>query len=468
MIQGAESIHILVVDPDALNRDNLTLLLKREGFQVHVHTTGDRGLGLLAYQHCHLLLTNLDAGDMDGIHLMMEAKRLWPDIETIFVSEQATVESAVTAMRAGAFSCLARPFSIEHLLDTVQEALKKTLAKGAIRKRHRELKKSRGIQFIGRNPAIMRLKSDIAEFAQLDCNVLITGETGTGKELVASTIHALSRRADRRFLPINCSALTEELMLNELFGHEKEAFTGATRFRSGLFESADGGVMLLDEIGEMPVAMQAKLLRVLQEKKIIRVGGTRQIPVDVRILAATNRDLQEEVHQGNFRQDLYYRINVVSVNIPPLRERRDDIPLLIEHFLAKFSSPEQGLKSVAPRTMDILINYDYPGNVRELENIIERALAVCRDGEIHPHHLPPEMGRATPTARSAPSPAPVVMRTIREQEKEHVLNVLAAVDGNKSRAARILGIDRVSLWRKLKRYRSEEERRETLGGSLPG
>ena len=454
---GAEinpSINILVVDPDKLNRDNLGLLLKREGFRVHLCTSGGKGLALLAHQSYHLLLTGLQAGDMDGIRLMIEAKRLSPDIEVIFVSEGVTVDSAVGAMQAGAFSCLDRPFSIEHLLTLVRQALAKTMARRAIRKKQRELRNKKGIQFIGRNPAIVQLKSDIAEFAQLDCNILITGETGTGKELVASTIHALSRRADRRFLPINCSALNEELMLNELFGHEREAFTGASKFRSGLFESADKGTMLLDEIGEMPVTMQAKLLRVLQEKRIIRVGGTREIPVDVRILAATNRNLRREVKRGRFRQDLFYRINVVSVHIPPLRKRRDDIPLLIDHFLAKNTPSKHQTATISAEAREILLNYEYPGNVRELENIIERSIAVSRGHEIQPHHLPPEVTSVRTIRRPVHTRTPL-LRSLKEHERDHILSVLTAVNGNRTRAAEILAIDRVSLWRKLKRYQAE-------------
>lgn len=372
------------------------------------------------------------------------------------MTDQATVDSAVKFMMAGAFSYLARPFSNEHLYAMVDKALKKTKMRWDIIRQHQKLRKDEVNQFIGQTHSILKLKSDIAEIAQLDCNVLISGETGTGKELVASTIHALSRRAHERFLPINCSALTEELMLNELFGHEKEAFTGASKFRIGLFESAAGGTMLLDEIGEMPMTMQAKLLRVLEEKKIIRVGGTRQIDVDVRILAATNRDLQEEIKNKNFRQDLFYRLNVVSIMIPPLRWRREDIPLLVQHFMAKYLLPEQPVTSISPEALEILLTYDYPGNVRELENIIERSLAMCREEEIRPYHLPPEI-RKQPRSPLVPPLRDDVLptQTLDEHERKYVLSTLFRADGNKTKAAKILGIDRVSLWRKLKRYENE-------------
>ena len=449
-LQETGKIEILIVEPDEINRKNLTLLLDREGYSVSSSVRGAIALEYLKTRYFHVMLTNIHAGDMEGLELMTAARPLQPDMAVIFVTDQATVESAVHAMMAGAFSYVARPFAIDSFLSLVRKATRKTEMSREIRRRGKHIRSSRGIQFIGKNPAIVKLKSDIAEIAQHDSNVLILGETGTGKELVASTIHALSKRADRRFLPINCSALTEELMLNELFGHEKEAFTGASKFRTGLFEAADGGTLLLDEIGEMPVSMQVKLLRVIQEKKIIRVGGTREIPVDVRILAATNRDLRKEVQEGRFRQDLFYRLNVVTLSIPPLRERRDDIPLLIQHFLAKYSSSGQGIKSISQEVLDILMNYDFPGNIRELENIIERAAAMCRDQEIMRHHLPPEFQYSAGSGSLAD--ATVTFKPLREYERDYILTVLKSVNGNKSKAAAILGIDRVSLWRKLKKY----------------
>ncbi len=455
MATKRKNIRILIVEPDDLNRRNLRHLLKREGYMTFCTVRGEVGLEELKHHHFHILFANLQPADMDGILLMQQARRLRPDLEVIFVTDQATVETAVQAMMAGAFSYMPRPFSIEHLFSLVDQALEKTMIRREIRLRHHEIGQERGIQFIGQSPSIIQLKSDIAEIAQLDCNVLITGETGTGKELVASTIHALSHRADQRFLPINCSALTEELMLNELFGHEKEAFTGASRFRTGLFESADGGIILLDEIGEMPLAMQVKLLRVLQEKKIMRVGGTRQIDVDVRILAATNRELQEEVKNKNFRQDLYYRVNVVSIEIPPLRWRRDDIPLLIDHFLAKYLLPNQHVKCISPESLDILMNYDYPGNVRELENIIERSLAMCREQEIQPYHLPPELNQPQTFLIPPLREELYAIQTLEEHERNYILSVLSRCGGNRTKAAKSMGIDRVSLWRKLKKYEQQ-------------
>ncbi len=454
-MQKNKNIHVLITEPDDINRVNIRHLLEREGYQTFSTTTGTDTLEELKRHHYHILFSNLQTADMDGIDLMKHAKRIRSDLEIIFVTDSATIETAVTAMMAGAFSYLPRPFSIEHFFELVNKALEKTIIRREIRNRHQEIRKERGIQFVGRSPSIVQLKSEIAEIAQLDCNVLITGETGTGKELVASTIHALSQRADQRMLPINCSALTEDLMLNELFGHEKDAFTGASRFRTGLFESANRGTILLDEIGEMPMTMQAKLLRVLQEKKIIRVGGTRQIDVDARVLAATNRELLEEVKKGNFRQDLYYRINVVSIEIPPLRWRRDDIPLLVEHFLAKYLLPERHVKYISPDSLEILMNYDYPGNVRELENIIERSLAMCREQEIQPYHLPPELEQPQSELIPPIREELIATRTLEEHERNYIQSVIARTQGNKTKAAEILGINRVSLWRKMKKYQEQ-------------
>jgi transcriptional regulator with PAS, ATPase and Fis domain len=283
---------------------------------------------------------------------------------------------------------------------------------------------------------------------------LITGETGTGKELVARTIYELSPRVDKRFLPINCGAMTEELMANELFGHEKDAYTDAGAMRHGLLESANGGVVLFDEIGEMPITMQVKLLRVLQERKIIRVGGTKEIPIDLRVLAATNRDLKEEIQKGTFRQDLYYRLNVVNLHIPPLRERKDDIALLVNYFLAKYSMPGQSTKSISREALQRLEDYDYPGNTRELENIIERSLALCDSSEVKPHHLPSDLHRTLAVhvpyiQESNPS------KSLGENEREYILSVLKSVDGNRTKASKVIGIDRVSLWRKLKKYEKD-------------
>jgi len=451
-----QNIQILAVDDEVVNRENIAYVLEKDGFQVETADNGIEAVDKLRAKRFDLVITDLRMTNMDGLQLMETVKEIQPDAEVIIVTGYATVNSAVDAMLKGAFYYLPKPLKIDKLRNLVKKALEKAMLRREVLLLQQQISGNKGIQFIGQNPAILKLKDDIAEVAQLDCHILISGETGTGKELVASTIHELSPRANKRFLPINCGALTEDLILNELFGHEKEAFTGANKFRMGLLESADGGVVLLDEISEMPLTMQVKLLRVLQEKKIIRVGGIRETPIDVRILAATNRDLKEEVEKGRFRRDLYYRINVVPLVIPPLRERKDDIPLLVNHFLAEYSTPEHPVKSISDEALSILTNYDYPGNIRELKNMLERAMAMCNEPEIKAHHLSSDLGHCRKTQIPIPeNQAPNL--SLEEHERNYILSVLKHVNGNKSKAAKIMGIDRVSLWRKLKKYQEKTQ-----------
>jgi DNA-binding NtrC family response regulator len=447
-------INILLVDDEIINLENLSHFLSQQGYKVETASNGQDAIGKVSQGRYDLVITDLKMGDVDGVQVMKTVKELMPDAEVIIITGYATISSAVEAMSHGAFYYLPKPIKLNELHDLVKKAVEKTLLKKEIYRLQQRIKAKKGLtQFVGQNPVILKLKDSIAQFAHLDCNVLITGETGTGKELVARTIYELSSRSNARFLPINCAAMTEELMLNELFGHEKEAFTGASKLRKGLLESASGGVVLFDEIGEMPLTMQVKLLRVLQEKKIIRVGGTHEIPIDVRILAATNRDLLKESEKGLFRQDLYYRLNVVSLHIPPLRDRKDDIPFLVNHFLAKYSSPDGSVRSISQEALVRLQEYDFPGNARELENIIERSLALSSNSDIEVHHLPKEISKAkTFYVPSGTQPKPT--QSLEDNEREYILSVLQSVGGNKTQAAKIIGIDRVSLWRKINRYKS--------------
>ena len=447
-------IRILLVDDEVINLQNISHFLTQEGYNVETAASGTKAVSKLQHGNFDLIITDLKMSDMDGVQVMKATKEVLPDAEVMIITGYATIHSAVDAMAQGAFYFLPKPIKLKELHASVKKAMEKTLLKREINQLQQRIRAKKGVtQFIGHNPEIRKLKDSIAQFAQLDSNVLIPGETGTGKELVARTIYELSPRANKRFLPINCGAMTEELMLNELFGHEKEAFTGAGRLRKGLLESTNGGVVLFDEIGEMPLLMQVKLLRVLQEKKIIRVGGTDEVPVDVRILAATNRDLLDEVQKARFRQDLYYRLNVISLHIPPLRERKDDIPLLVNHFLAKHTTLEGVVRCISPEALLRLQEYDFPGNVRELENIVERSLVMCGESDVQIHHLPAEFGHYQAT--NIPHVQPVIpTKSLEENEREYILAVLKNLDGNKTQAAKIIGIDRVSLWRKLKKYKS--------------
>jgi transcriptional regulator with PAS, ATPase and Fis domain len=310
-----------------------------------------------------------------------------------------------------------------------------------------------GYRIVGATPAMLELKKSISKVAALDCAVLILGETGTGKKLVARAIHSLSSRREKKFMAINCGSFSEELLSNELFGREKEAFTGAFNRKIGLFEAASKGTILLDEIGDTPLTMQIKLLRVLQEKKIIRMGGTEEIPVDVRVLAATKQRLKEKLDDGDFRQDLYYRLNAFTLRIPPLRERREDIPLLSSYFLDKYRKEfRKDIRGISDGVLSHFMRYSFPGNVRELENAIEHAVILCEGNQLRPAHIPQRIIEM----KQSPERKKEDFITLAELEKRHILDVLKATKGKKNEAARILGINRASLWRKLKQFQEEE------------
>ena len=375
-----------------------------------------------------------------------------PETEVIIVTAYATIDTAVCAMKEGAYHYLTKPFKIDELRILVQKALEKNALKQEVKNLKQQLEGCGATtRFIGSYPKIIALMETIAQIALLDTTVLITGETGTGKELVAKMIHEFSPRSKQKFLAINCSVFTEELLASELFGYEAGAFTGARHSKPGLLEIANHGTILFDEIGDMPLATQVKLLRVLQERKVMMVGGTKEIELDVRIIASTNKILSYEVQEGTFRQDLYYRLNVITLEIPPLRERKEDIPLLVHHFLKKFQ-PQKEMK-ISDRALKQLMQYNFPGNVRELENIIERAVALCNSDTIDTKHLPPDL-RQNISEIILPVEESMSQEfvTLAEHEKQYILTVLEKVNGNKTKAAKILGIDRVSLWRKLKKY----------------
>jgi DNA-binding NtrC family response regulator len=355
-------------------------------------------------------------------------------------------------MKLGAYHYLAKPFKLDEVRKVVREALEKvSLKKENVQLKSKLKAYSNDSGIITANKKMKNILSLAGQAAASDSNIVINGESGTGKELLARFIHNSSTRKDGPMLSINCGALSEELLTNELFGHEKGAFTGADSKKTGLIEQASSGTLFLDEITEMSPSMQVKLLRVLQEKEILRIGGTRPIQVDVRFIAATNRDLQEEVELGNFRNDLYFRINVVSITLPPLAFRKEDIPALINHFLKKYSGEmKKKVIGVDPPVADILMDYDYPGNVRELENIIERGVALTSSDRIEPEHLPDDLrGKVFKTFRRTEEGN---IPSLEENEKAYIQWVLGETQGNKTLAAQYLGIDRVSLWRKIKKF----------------
>jgi DNA-binding NtrC family response regulator len=393
---------------------------------------------------------------VDGMQILKKCRELYPDTEVVIITGYATLESAVDTMKHGAFYYVAKPFKLEEVRKVVKEAVEKVKLKRENIELREQLEKYQGkVKIITQDINMQRLLETSRQIAPTECNVIISGESGTGKELFARFIHFNSERAEGPFLAINCGAFTEELLSSELFGHEKGAFTGAINMKKGLIEIASKGSLFLDEITEMPSSMQVKLLRVIQEKEVLRVGGTEPLKVDVRFIAATNRDIQDSVKSGRFRQDLYFRLNVVALRIPPLSERKDDIPLLSYYFLKKYALlMKKDIREISPDVIAILVNYDFPGNVRELENIIERGIALASGHSIEVAHLPEDLRELSiRTFRKKEGKFP----SLEEQEKSYINWVLKEVGGNRTVAAQILRIDRVSLWRKLKKYGLEEE-----------
>jgi len=442
---------ILVVEDEDIARKNLEHILRKEGYEVTSVNSGVKALNLLKEKNFDLVLTDLRMEKVDGLEVLKRSRELHPHTEVVVITGYATVNSAVQAMKEGAYHYIAKPYKIDEVRKIVQEGLlKRRLWLENLELRDR-LKRAQKVPFlVGESEAMRPVLETIRQISSAETNVLILGESGSGKELAAKAIHYLSQRSEKRFVAFNCGSFTEELMANELFGHDKGAFTGATTEKAGLVEIADGGTIFLDEIGDMPLTMQVKLLRVIQEREFMRVGGTNPIPVDVRFIAATHRDLKDDVEKGLFRQDLYYRLNVISIRLPPLAEREADIPLLAYYFLAqKSQAMKKNLREIDRRAMDLLCQFTWPGNVRELENVIERAVALENGPVIREEDLPDYIRDLSfETYRRHASNIP----TLEDQEKNYIKWVLDKCEGNKTKAAKMMGIDRVSLWRKLKRY----------------
>nr|WP_321467208.1 sigma-54 dependent transcriptional regulator [uncultured Desulfobulbus sp.] len=443
-------LKILIVDDEPIARDNLEHIIKKDGYQTRVAKDGEEAISILGQEEINLVLTDLCMKGKDGMAVLAEAKQLWPDVEVVVITGHATVDTAVEAMRHGAYDYVAKPFKISELRAIVEKALEKNQLRKQIKALREQVDTQQGTRrIVGQSPKIQALRETIHQVSQLDCNVLIQGETGTGKELIARTIHELSPRAKKRFVAFNCGVFTEELIASELFGYERGAFTGANKAKKGLLEMAEGGTVFFDEVGELPLLMQVKLLRVLQERTVMRVGGTQEIAVDFRVLAATNKDLKRETETGAFRSDLFYRLDVLTIGAPSLAERCEDIPLLTHHFLAKYVPPGRNVPRLSPDAERRLMSYEYPGNIRELENIAQRILIACEGDVVEPQHIASVFGDTEwLTIRDNRQEWP----TLAEHEKQYILEVLDEVEGNKSAAVKILGIDRVSLWRKIKRY----------------
>jgi DNA-binding NtrC family response regulator len=447
---------ILVVDDERVAVKNLVHILKKEGYEVVGTESGMNALRFLEEQQFDVVLTDLKMEKVDGLQILKKCRELHPDTEVILITGYATLESAVQAMKKGAFHYIAKPFKLDIVRNVIKEALGRVKLKRENIQLREQLEAYQGkVKIITQSAHMQGLLETSKQIAPTDCNVLLSGESGTGKELFARYIHLNSTRSKGPFFAINCGAFTEDLLSNELFGHEKGAFTGALTMKKGLVEMASGGTLFLDEITEMPSSMQVKLLRVIQEKEVLRVGGTEPLKVDVRFIAATNREVSDSVNRGQLRQDLYFRLNVISLHIPPLSERRDDIPLLSYFFLKRYSAiMNKNIAEVSEDAMNLLMNYDFPGNVRELENIIERGVALANGNTIEIAHLPEDLRELSiKTFRKKGGKIP----SLEDQEIAYIKWVLNEVGGNKTTAAQILGIDRVSLWRKLKKYGLESD-----------
>jgi len=447
---NTETGKILVVDDDADMRGLLSDVLESDGYRVGTAESGEKALQALAEEQYDLVLTDLRMKGMLGTALLSEIKHRYPDTGVILMTAFGTVESAIEAMKGGAMDYLIKPVKTEDVLRTAGRAAREVQLRREVTHLRREVYKEYSFhQILGKSRPMQEVFELIRRVADSPSNLLITGESGTGKELVAKAIHYNSDRRDRPFVAVNSAAIPEQLLESELFGHMRGAFTDAKADRPGLFEEAQKGTLFLDEISELPLMLQAKLLRAIQEREIRRVGSTKSIPVDVRIIAATNLNLADEVKAKHFREDLYYRLNVIEIRLPPLRDRRDDIPLLVENFLHKCAKANRKpLQGISESSLALLIDYSWPGNVRELENIIERAVTLARGEKIMPEDLPATVQGSRGDRRVLDDAAERTL-PLQEVEWEYIKKILEKTGGNKYQAAQALGIDRKTLYRKL-------------------
>jgi two-component system, NtrC family, response regulator PilR len=438
---------ILIVDDERSMREFLGIYLRREGYRIEAAAGGKEALAALKSRTFDLVITDLRMPDIDGLSILEEAKRLHADTEVIVVTAFSTTETAIAAMKAGAHDYLTKPFKIDEVGLVVARAIeKRRLARENVALRDEIKGRYKLERLLGKSPPMQRVFDVLRKVASTRTSVLLIGESGTGKELAARALHELSPRTDHSFVAVNCGAIPETLLESELFGHVKGAFTGASADKQGLFEAANTGTLLLDEVAELPVSMQVKLLRVLQERKVKPVGGVAEREVDVRIVAATNRDLETEVEKGTFRQDLYYRLNVIQIRLPPLRERREDLPLLVDHFIRKFSAEHsRNVVSAAPEVMSALMSYHFPGNVRELENMIERAVTLATTDWLGIDAFPNLIGLqgTTPSVNAIANIADEGLdleRHMEEYERTILIKALEKTGGNRTEAARLLRV----------------------------
>ena len=441
---------ILIVDDEDQMRNLLVKVLEKSGYQVAASAEGAQALAMLEREPADLVVTDVRMPGMGGMEALRAIKELNPDIVVIIMTAFGSIDQAVQAVKDGAYDYINKPFKIEEMLLTIDKALEERRLRHEVTLLRQELRTRYHFEsLIGKSRAMQEVFKLIEQVAGSRSTVMIYGKSGTGKELVAKAVHFNSNRAARPFVAVNCAAIPAELLESELFGHEKGAFTGAIATKVGKFELATGGTLFLDEVGSMRLDLQAKILRALQEREIERVGGTRTIKIDVRVLAATNRDLKRAVEEGLFREDLYYRLNVVPITLPDLKDRQEDVPLLANHFMRKFAQESNPtIREISKEAMAILLSYPWPGNVRELENVIERAVTLGRGEAIVPGDLPPHLaGGAGPVERALAHEA-----SLEDLERDYIHTVLLRTKWHQIRAAAILGIDRRTLYRKIRRY----------------
>jgi two-component system response regulator HydG len=453
----SNSTKILVIDDETAILDTLRILLRREGFQVETAVGGQQGVARMEELRPDVVLSDVRMPGVGGLEVLLAAKELDPSLPVILMTAQASLQTAIRAVNEGAFYYIQKPFANDEMVAICRRAAESRQLKRenqALKTEIRRRDRGDAARPIGRSRRFLDVLRTAETVAPTDSTLLVTGESGTGKEVLAKYVHEVSGRTDGPFVSINCGALPESLLESELFGHTKGSFTGAHRDKQGLFEAAKGGTFFMDEVGEMSPATQVKLLRVLQEREVIPVGATEAVPVDVRIVAATNRDLEEEIRRGGFRSDLYYRLNVITLHLPPLRDRSEDVPLLAAYFLERFAAGRgRSAPVLSQEAVDALAGYDWPGNVRELENALERAAVLTSEGEIQVSTLPTRITERAPqplvAAALPPNP------TLEIVERAYIHWVLQSESGNKTRAAEVLGIDPSTLYRKLLRYGME-------------
>ena len=449
-IKESISGRIIVVDDEPIVLKNLRRILEKSGHTVSTCINPVRALEYIEKESYDIVISDIKMPYMDGLSFLDRVKSIAPETEVILITGFSSLDGAIEATKHGAYHYLSKPFTPDEIRQRVESALKDKILQDEGRKSKISAANPNKPVIIGSSPAILRIKEIIHQIAPTDCNVLISGESGTGKELAARLIHTSSDRGNAPFVAFNCASFNEELIDNELFGHEKDAYTGASAQKAGLLEAANGGTVFLDEIGDMPLSMQIKLLRVIQEREVLRVGSTTPVSIDVRIIAATAKNLKAAADAGDFRYDLFFRLNVVNILLPGLTERREDIPLLSYHMLEKCrKKTKKRIRAISEDAMNLIKNYTFPGNIRELENILEHAVAMCRTDVIHVHDLPSDLSeiKIYSYQKSADN-----LLKLDELEHDYISHVLQITGGARKATADILGIDRASLWRKMKKY----------------